>query len=1588
MPKFLVGLVFLLFSSVLSAQVDVVYVYGYVKDDNTGLKMADVKLSVVQDGKVITTYTTSAPGKFEVDVPFDGDYELRFSKDGYVAKFIKMDTRNVPKDDKVGGFGFDLDISLFKVIEGVNFDLFKQPMGIAKYSVATGTVEFDTEYTKAFLAKWEALKKSYQNKVKADEDKLKQEQLAAEKEKQKQLKFEQAVKDGDAALAAANFNNAIFKYTEALDLIPGTKYVEEKLAAAKKAQDDANTLKQKEVLYKEAIAAADKAFTEKNYKNAVAEYNKALNHKPTENYPKTRIKEAEDLMANLAKQTALDAQYKGAINKADSAFKSNKFDQAITSYEYALALKPGEAYPQQKIGESKAKLEELANQKALDDRYKAAVALGDKAFTEKRYEDAIKSFQEAGGIKPAEAYPKTKIAEATEKLDALAKQRSQDEQYKNLVNQGDQSMAAAGFTAAIDSYTKASALKPAEVYPKNKIAEAKAKLAENSKKEAADKQYADLVAKGDQQITAQDWQNAVTTFNQAAALKPTEQHPKDQLVIAKRGLDELAKLKDIEAKYKAAVAKGDLAFSSKQYTQALLAFNEAKALKASEHYPITKIEETQKLLDDLSLQKQKDTEFKGYVIKGDSLFKAGKFLDAISYYEQAQKVKPEDVYPKNRITESNDKLGALEKQKRLDEEYAALTGSGDNLLKQTKYDEAIAEYKKASALKPAEIYPKNKITEAQGKLADIAKSEAADKQYADLVKKADDLLAAKDWQAALTGYQQASAIKPAEVYPKEKATLAKTELDKITREKAIDGQYNGLITKADASFNAKQFNEAIKVYQQASGLRPDEVYPKDRIRSAEEAMADLASKKETDQKYAGLISKADSSFKAAKYEGAIALYTQAGEVKPAETYPKTKIAEANTKLDELGKKKALDEQYKNLLSKADADFTAASYESAIGVYKEASALKPLEAYPKTKITEAQGKLADIAKGKARDEQYTMLITSGDSLFGKDNYTGAITKFQAASTLKPTEQYPKDKLAEAKGKLDGLNKQLALEEQYKGIVAKADVSFAASKWSESVGLYEQALKLKPEEAYPKERIANANTRLAELAKQKQDQEEAYKKAIALGDEAFTAADYLSAKTAFQQALGIKATEAYPKQKIAEADAKLAALAKQDQLNKQYTDLVAKADNSFKAEDFAIAITTYQQASALKPTEQYPKDKIAEANAKLAELKKEQAEDAQYKTLITKADADFTAMSFEGALKGYEGALALKPTEQYPKDRIETTKIRIDELNAARLKDKTYKDAVALGDASFTAKNYAEAVSNYQSALDVKPAEVYPQERIKMANAELFKLGKAKETDEKYKGLITKADTEFGSQKWTESIAAYKEAQAVKPAETYPATKIKEAEVKLAEIEKQRQLRDAKYAGLISKADSAFKKTSYQVAKNYYSEAIRVKPQEQYPKDQMDAADKKLDELARVEAEKKAQSELAKLNEPVVAQPAADPTINTFVDPTSMNGMNKETPKPVKEEVKPAGPKVAMQTKAVDDLDAFRRKLGENYPEGKTEESYVEGGKKYFRTIYVKDKMGDDYIKIVFPGSMGTFYLKNGSTLETNGVEFDNILKALN
>ena len=91
--------------------------------------------------------------------------------------------------------------------------------------------------------------------------------------------------------------------------------------------------------------------------------------------------------------------------------------------------------------------------------------------------------------------------------------------------------------------------------------------------------------------------------------------------------------------------------------------------------------------------------------------------------------------------------------------------------------------------------------------------------------------------------------------------------------------------------------------------------------------------------------------------------------------------------------------------------------------------------------------------------------------------------------------------------------------------------------------------------------------------------------------------------------------------------------------------------------------------------------------------------------------------------------------------------------------------------------------------------------------------------------------FDNKRYNVSRAWYFKAWDVKPQETYPPQRIEEINRLVGSLLLNQRDRD--YQGFIDLADSTFRENQLAVARGWYNRALSVKPNENYPKEQLQA-----------------------------------------------------------------------------------------------------------------------------------------------------------
>jgi tetratricopeptide (TPR) repeat protein len=913
---------------------------------------------------------------------------------------------------------------------------------------------------------------------------------------------------------------------------------------------------------------------------------------------------------------------------------------------------------------------------STDEKYTQAIESADKYFDDADYLNAKASYQIAAQVKPVEQYPKDRLKES---IRLLRIQMQQMGLYNEKVSFADGLLAEQSYDNAILAYDEALKMMPGQEYPQEQIDKIRRIQSDELENMA---RYSTLIHQGDALFADEKFAEAMQQYEEASALYPERQEAIDKITASNARLSEITAQ---QSDYDKAISEAEMYHTRKDYENELLSYQKASVLKPVEALPQIKIRELNEFL-------RKYEAYNKFVSEGDDLYISQEFAEAKIRYERALEILPDENYPKEIISKIH--MALTEKTEKNKAAYDEAIDKADALFRQEDYDAAMLTYSDALRFWPDGEHAKARM----GSISEImALRKAQEEAYTNSITLADKLFADEDYTGAKAEYRKAIGINPFEQYPKVRID----EIDMILTEiqNKLE-QYESIIQGADKLFNVGDYAESRIQYLKAMEILVDRTYPEDQIRMIDEI---LGLENATRDAYLAAIARGDEHFAKREWEDAKTDYVEASDLITEEQYPKDKITEINRMLANL---KAEQETYKLAMIAADQLFTEKDYAAALLEYRKAADIFQAEEYPRQKIDEIDGILTGIEQQRMLDENYANAINTADGHFNSGEFTLAKTEFEKASGLKAGEEYPKDKIAEIDGILAEQARKQEIEDNYNAAIASADEFFLDEQYEEAKTAYQEALTAKPEDAYASEKVIEIDKILAETSRL-QGIEDGYNEAIKTADASFTTGDYNSAKDAYSAALEIKANESYPQQKITEIDGILTEIARQKKaIDDGYALAILEADEYLDRGAYLEALQEYENATGIKPDERYPKDKIAEINAKLSELEGERKK--AYDAAIAQADSYFDLGNYRSAKASYQTAVNIKPDDKYARDRLdEVSTLYMIELETLKV---DYRKYIADADNYFKEKIYDGAIENYRIAARILPDEDYPGKMI--------------------------------------------------------------------------------------------------------------------------------------------------------------------------------------------------------------------------------------------------------------------------------------
>lgn len=372
-----------------------------------------------------------------------------------------------------------------------------------------------------------------------------------------------------------------------------------------------------------------------------------------------------------------------------------------------------------------------------------------------------------------------------------------------------------------------------------------------------------------------------------------------------------------------------------------------------------------------------------------------------------------------------------------------------------------------------------------------------------------------------------------------------------------------------------------------------------------------------EQMIAELIGSGQRFYDQKKWTEAIGKWNEVLAITPTNDDIKTRIelAKKEEQLEKARQSVELQNEraYKLLVASADSLFNEKKWTEAKNSYTEAIRLNNKDAHPPRQINEINRFLAEEARQLAENQKnvtalennYKQKISIADNLFNSKEYKKSITAYQEASTLKPTESYPKEMIGKAEKALAAINQEIAakqekeqveaarrmaLQNDYNRLIADADAAFKVENYALAKLRYTEADALALGEEYPKKQLAeienviNSSKYKARLAD--------FNRNKTMAEKALQEKNYASAKFYYQKAINILPIDKENiNQQINNIDKQIEA----EQLAailKKFNEQMEKAEKAYKEKAYAVAKFYYQKALEIKVNDKYAQEKLQE------------------------------------------------------------------------------------------------------------------------------------------------------------------------------------------------------------------------------------------------------------------------------------------------------------------------------------------------------------------------------------------------------------
>jgi tetratricopeptide (TPR) repeat protein len=1173
---------------------EVVY-EGRLSDRDDESNLSGVEVKAFANGTETFSTTTGRRGDYVVKLPVGKVYTVKYMKDGYVTKTMRIDVTSVNEEDlPIGGKIMPpVDIDLFTTKENVDFSFLEEEPVV--------TWEYDS---RNLIMDWD--RKVYNKMKERIEDLLAE---AENKDKENDAKYNALIKEADSFYDDEDYEQALAKYESALQVPdkqteehPNNRLIEiEKILQeiAEKELED----KQGDQAYQNLLTAADNLAANKEYDKALDKYEEALELKPGEQYPLDKM---DEIMA--AKKAALDQkEYDKLIEQGDNFFEQNSLKAARDNYTNAAKLFPDKPYPKEQLKKIQNQLDSEKDQREKKQKYDDAIAEADRLFNEEKYEQSIVKYTEAIEFESAATYPKERIKLAEEKFAEQQEQERIKEEAEAIVKEADILANSRNYEAAIAKYDEALALMSTSEIEQKKQ-NAVDKLAELQNEEKRAEQVEKLLAAANESFEAGYFQDALNDFEAVLNLEETNT---DAIEGAEKAKSEIKKKEEQEAakeEFDQLVANADELYDQEKWQEAEKMYKAAKELIEDDtHVNDRLVSVGEKIAGKEALAEQEE-QIQNLLDQAARQKNEKKWDEAITSYEDVLEIKADHENAKTLLEETRNLKEEWLSNKENQEEFNKLKSEADQLFAQKKWEDAKEKYLAAKEVQSSEEVDGQLIIVEQ-ELSKLSSAQEKEEKYTEAMDEAVEFEEDKEYQKAIDKYNDALAYKEGDAEATNKIKELEQKLNNLEKEEEKQEKYLAAIEKGKKAFEDEDYSAAIKFYDDALEVKPMDPEALELKRVSKTELDKLSS---VEEQFQQIMSEAKEKKDNGELEVAKDLYIQAQQMKPKDPTPQTAIVEIDEllrqreeEMAEQSEQEKLDQEYQNKLDLAEVAAQSFKYENAIDHLKDASKLKPEEDFPRKKINEYQALIDQIESLNSSEKKFDDIIRKADQAFANSEYNESIDLYAEALTIKEDDSYAKSQIQKAEEALNTLEDN-SVNAEFKAILAKANQKFDNSEYEEALTLYEEALEIKSDDTFAKDRRDETRQIIEDLANENtlnSEKDKEFKKLITEADDLFDNENFIDAKEQYEAALEVKRNDAYAIRRVQESIEKAKEkVGKGDEA--RYQKILTKADEYFDEENYDKSMSLYERALGLRSYDKYPKDRITEIKAILSEPEKPQ------------------------------------------------------------------------------------------------------------------------------------------------------------------------------------------------------------------------------------------------------------------------------------------------------------------------------------------------------------------------------------------------